>query len=143
VVPRLLALQKVFQTPMILHWYVWDEIGEFDTNYPNYLPEKPGFVEAVKVLQKNNIRVVPYINGRLFDLGIPLWKEDEAERYCVKLAKEPKWNASDIYTHTEEFGSGSTFAVMCPYTTYWQDKISSITEEIFDLGVDGIYIGIV
>jgi len=31
-----------------------------------------------------NVRVFPYINGRLFDMTIPQWVEVDGEQYCVK-----------------------------------------------------------
>ena len=31
--------------------YVWDQVPNFDRNYPYYFPAKPGFSEAVAKLQ--------------------------------------------------------------------------------------------
>jgi len=51
VLEKLSKLLEVFQMPINLHWYVWDEVPNFDRNYPYYFPAKPGFSEAVAKLQ--------------------------------------------------------------------------------------------
>jgi hypothetical protein len=48
------------------HWYNWHLIP-YDNDYPHYFPTKPGFIEGIRELQEAGIRVMPYINGRLWD----------------------------------------------------------------------------
>jgi hypothetical protein len=68
---------------LALHWYVWDDIA-FDTGYPDYFPAKPGFPAAVQTLQSAGVHVVPYINGRIFDVGTPSWKADGASQFAAQ-----------------------------------------------------------
>jgi hypothetical protein len=34
-------------------------------------------------LRKSNIRTLPYVNGRLFDVGIPQWMELEGANFAA------------------------------------------------------------
>lgn len=73
--PACAALAQVLALPtgidVVVHWYGWNnEI--FDTNYPNYTA-RAGFAAGVAACQATGMRVIPYINGRLFDPRIPDW----------------------------------------------------------------------
>ena len=46
----------------------------------------------VGALQSAGAHVMPYINGRLFDMDCPDWTRERAERYAVKDAA-PKLGA--------------------------------------------------
>jgi uncharacterized protein Usg len=35
-----------------------------------------------------------------------------------------------LQPYMESYGSGQDFAVMCPYTKFWQNKISSVVAEL-------------
>ena len=45
----------------------------FDTHYPDYFPARVGCKESVAAMQAAGMRVIPYINGQLYDTGIPRW----------------------------------------------------------------------
>jgi len=129
-------------SPLGLHWYEWQTAGRFDTKYPDYFPAKDGFSEVVRKLQSINVRIAPYINGRIYDVDIPRWKQDDAENFaCKDLPPDSKLNSTDYDLYIETYGSGSTFAVMCPATAYWQKVITVISGQCAEqYGVDGIYI---
>jgi len=118
--------------PTALHWYNWHRIP-FDTDYPHYFPAKPGFRDGVKELQAAGVRVMPYINGRLWDTGL----EDFA-----KLARPFATKNERGEPYVEEYGSGRKLAPMCPTTRLWQDKVNEIVMRLVgtDGGVDGVYI---
>ncbi|MGC9203006.1 MAG: DUF6259 domain-containing protein, partial [Thermoproteota archaeon] len=139
VVPQVLKFKEFFGVPVALHWYNWHKIP-FDTDYPEYFPAKEGFKEAVKRLQKEGVKVMPYINGRIFDINCKTWRMDDAEKYCAKESA-PRINASTLQNYIEVYGSGQKMVVMCPYTEYWQNKIAQIvTKLVEEFGVDGVYI---
>lgn len=139
---RMTGLSKVFRdtAAMALHWYVWDEIKAFDASYPDYLPAKPGFAETVSDLQSQfSYKIVPYINGRLWDTATQSWNQSRAEAFAAKQAKPLLQNpGQSIYV--EQYGSGANLAVMCPATPMWQNTISSVVQSIYELGVDGVYV---
>lgn len=103
-------IKSKINVPIGLHWYgnlklyflrknlhfklVWDQIN-FDTNYPKYFPPKEGFYEVTQQFENDQIHVVPYINGRIFDKGQEIWKKDNAEKFCCKYT-EAKLNGTLI-----------------------------------------------
>jgi hypothetical protein len=122
-----------------LHWYTWHQIP-FDTNYPQYLPAKAGFQQTVQYLQSKGIHVVPYINGRLFDINTQSWKTDNAGLYATTMSS-PRAQPQEFPYYLEEYGSLQLFAVMCPFTSYWQRKISTIVQTLASAyAVSGVYI---
>ena len=54
------------EIPMGTHLYNWHQIP-FDTNYPHYNPARKDSERSIPVLQAHDIKVMPYINGRLWD----------------------------------------------------------------------------
>lgn len=139
VVDQMINFKKRFDVPMALHWYSWHKIP-FDTDYPEYFPVKEGFKEAVKKLQEAEIRVMPYINGRLFDFNCRSWLLEKAEKFCTKESA-PRLKAKTLQKYVEHYGSRQKFAVICPFTEYWQKKISHIVDKLVnEYGVDGVYI---
>ena len=143
-----------------LHWYEWDTLGYkygsdysdcdptdptcgFDTHYPDYFPVRKGFSSALSAMQANGVRVVPYINGRIFDIEIKKWNEDQATRFMAKQLGSPKMNitSSDLSNYEESYGSGAVFNVACPHTQYWQETLSNVTANLVNnFKTDGVYL---
>jgi hypothetical protein len=128
--------------PIGMHWYGWHQ-NPFDNDYPHYFPAKSGFTEAVADLQRSGVLVMPYINGRLWDT-----RDRGVEDFEFTRVAKP-FTAKDERGHVviEEYGSkesdGSTvrFAVMCPATKFWQDRVHAITMQLYkQYGVRGVYI---
>ena len=130
-VPQTKAFAEAMGTPTALHWYNWHEIP-FDNDYPHYFPTKEGFRDGVKELQQAGIRVMPYINGRLWDSDTEDFKA-EAIKYATKR--------EDGRYYTEVYGSKQELVPMCLSQTYWQDKVQEIVMKLVaEEGVDGVYI---
>ncbi len=111
----------------------------FDILYPSYRP-RPGLKQFVRKLQEGGVRVMPYINARLFDMDCADWDKDGARRYAAKDAA-PKLGGRAERVFTEIYGSNTQMAVMCPATKYWQDKMAGIMCRLVrDLGVDAVYV---
>jgi hypothetical protein len=121
-----------FGVPTAIHWYSWHQIP-FDTKYPDYFPAREGFAKAVRSVQDLGIRVMPYINGRLWDPATDSWNDENAEASCAKN--------ENLEPYTEVYGSGVKLAVMCPTTALWQRKITELVDRlIHQVGVDAVYI---
>jgi hypothetical protein len=117
--------------PTAFHWYSWHEIP-FDVNYPHYFPTWPGVPEAVKELQAAGVRVMPYINGRLWDTALQDFKD-------TAIAAATK--GEDGKPYIEVYGSGAKLAPMCPTQRLWQEKVQEIVLRLVtEVGVDGVYI---
>lgn len=86
-----------------------------------------------------DIKVVPYINARIFDFNAEIW-DDKADE-CATKFKAPRLGGRSMSYYTEIYGSGQHQSVMCPYTKFWQTKISDIVKELTnDYGTDGVYV---
>jgi len=131
VVARTIATAEFMDVPTALHWYNWSQIP-FDDDYPHYNPARPDTPQGVKELQAAGIKVMPYINGRLWDSELDDFKQT-AHKYATK--KE------DGTPYIETYGSKIPLAPMCPYTEFWQREqqtiVTWLTQEV---GVDGVYL---
>ncbi|WP_169853022.1 DUF6259 domain-containing protein [Anaerohalosphaera lusitana] len=118
--------------PLAVHWYMWHQIL-WDQKYPDYFPAEPGFAAAIDELQARNIKIVPYINGRVWDTGLNDF-ESEALPAAAKTVDQNFVSAT--------FGTPSLFAVMCPTTPTWQNKMNEIILRLAgpEFGVDGVYL---
>lgn len=128
--PLLVAAKKL-DVPVAFHWYRW-HTPPFDNLYPYYLPAKDGFKERVDELKKNNILVMPYINGSSVDMNIADF--DKFEPHAVKD------EAGGLRHHYYSNKSGRLLS-MCGNQAPWQDEIESLVDDIRkQYGVTGIYI---
>ncbi|HEY3324190.1 MAG TPA: DUF6259 domain-containing protein [Planctomycetota bacterium] len=132
VVKVMKEFREYMGVPVGVHWYTWHQIP-FDNSYPHYFPAKPGFPEGVRELQAAGVRVMPYINGRLWDTGL----DDFKETAITAATKDAKGKA-----YIEEYGSGRKLAPMCPVTPLWQKTVQDIVLRLLgpEGGVDGVYI---
>ncbi|PRP78269.1 hypothetical protein PROFUN_13900 [Planoprotostelium fungivorum] len=138
-VPKLLKLREIIGADFSLHYYCWHHFP-FDSNYPDYFPAKTGWTEGVQKLKEAGVKVLPYINGRLWDYNSPSFTKEEATPHLTKSAA-PRFNPRTVQPSLENYGSGQNFAVACPHTTYWQNKISSVVDTLFqENSISGIYI---
>lgn len=124
-----------------VHLYLWHN-NPFDNDYPHYFPEKPTVRRELKKLQDAGIRVIPYINGRLWDTrdkGTEDWQYSEiAYPQTCKDRNGKAFNES--YSAKEENGEHTVLSVMCPSSALWQEKVKEIVEKLLcDIGFDGVY----
>ncbi len=130
VVPKVKAFAQYMGVPTAVHWYSWHVIP-FDNDYPHYDPPKERVAEGVKELQAAGVKVMPYINGRLWDSELADFQEFAKNYATCDEAGQP---------YIEVYGSKVPLAAMCPYTTFWQDKQREIVTWLFrDIGMDGVY----
>jgi hypothetical protein len=128
---RIVSLVAQMKVPTAVHWYNWEQAA-FDTNYPHYFPARPGFATIVERLHGAGIRVMPYVNGRLWDTAA----SDFAAAGRPAAAKS---ETGDIYR--EDYGSGTSLAPMCPTTPLWQATVANVALQLVsDFGVDGVYL---
>jgi hypothetical protein len=90
------------------------------------------------------VRVTPYINGRIFDMDTESWiaNDGQAQKAAAKQTSNiMNATAEDLSYYEESYGSQAKFAVMCPHTNYWQNKIISVVDKIVNTyHTDGVYI---
>ncbi len=135
--------QQKFGIPIGLHWYNWHEIP-FDNDYPHYFPAKLGFKEKVALLQKKNIYVMPYINGRLWDTHDHMTKDSlfTSLAFPAVTKKKDGTYISEQYGSMEVNGEPVSLGVMCPSTELWKDKMAEVVLNLMGEkgGVNGVYL---
>tara|TARA_B100000925_G_scaffold174023_1_gene131095 strand:+ start:395 stop:2581 length:2187 start_codon:yes stop_codon:yes gene_type:complete len=130
-VQEVLKFAEYMGVPIGFHWYRWHQIP-FDNDYPHYFPAKDGFVEAVRKLEDAGIRVMPYINGRLWDADLDDFKSEGIKAVTKNEKGEP---------YIEDYGNGVRNAVMNPTTQIWQHKMKEIVLRLQqDAGTSGVYL---
>lgn len=139
---RILAAQRMLGLPVAVHAYNWHN-SPHDHDYPHYFPTRPGFREAVAAVQAQGVKVMPYINGRLWDIhdrGTEDWQfTARALPAATKQRDGSPW--LETYGSREEDGSPVRFAVMCPAAPLWRQTLADICRRLQqELGVDAIYI---
>jgi hypothetical protein len=124
-------LRQAVPQSLAFHWYNWHSIP-FDNFYPDYFPVND-YVPAVRAkLREWGVRVMPYINGHLWDTQAKSYAEEGAVRWAMKKADGSlyieHWNKHDHST-------------ACPFTDAWRDKMVRVTDKLFrDVGVDAVYL---
>jgi hypothetical protein len=140
--PQIAEFAREMGLPVGFHWYNWHQIP-FDNDYPHYFPPKEGMAAAVRELQKSGVRVMPYINGRLWDTRDKGTEDFEFTNTALPAATKDQNGKPYVesYGSREADGSPVKLSVMCPKTRLWQEKVGGIVQRLFEeVGVDGVYI---
>lgn len=124
-------LRQAVPFPLAFHWYNWHSIP-FDNFYPDYFPVNAYVPEVREKLRAWGVRVMPYINGHLWDTQAKSYVAEGAQRWAMKKFDDSlyieHWNNHDHST-------------ACPFTAAWRDKLVQVTDRLFrDVGVDAVYL---
>ena len=136
-----LRLKEQLGVPLGYHVYNWHWIP-FNNDYPHYLPAKKEFCEDVQTLRKAGVRVMPYINARLWDT---LDHEDQDWQFSSRArawaTKDADGNLfTEKYESHEPDGSLCELAAMCPSSGVWKNQMADVLDGLFHtIGVDGVY----
>lgn len=131
-VNSVIDLARYLDVPTAYHWYCWTTQGH-DRDYPNYTP-KDDYNKILHNLQAAGIKVKPYINGRVWAV---LDRGDTDYQYTT-LALPNLVKSFDNDYYFEQYAE--KFAVICPATKLWQNKMPEVFNQVADTKVDGIYI---
>lgn len=142
VVDTLFEAQKILGVPSCVHLYDWHK-NPYDNDYPHYFPVKDAMPTVVRRLQEQGLKVMPYINGRLWDTrdrGLDDWQwSTVAKPGCTKDRHGEPF--IETYSSKESDGSSVRLSIMCPTTAVWQEKVRENVEKLLhDYDVDGVYI---
>lgn len=136
-----IQLQKELGVPVGYHVYNWHWIP-FNNDYPHYLPEKKEFSQHIRKLKDHDVRVMPYINARLWDT------HDKAGEDWQFSSRAKAWATKDrngkLYTEKYEShepdGSLCELAAMCPSSAVWKNQMAYVLHGLFEqIDVDGVY----
>jgi len=141
-VARVQEFQKFLGLPVGFHWYGWHQIPG-DNDYPHYFPAVANFERGVQELQRSPIYVMPYINGRLWDVLDQGTNDWEFSRLGLPGAtkKEDGQPYLETYASKESNGEKVHLAVMCPTTPIWQQTVSNLVLRLLsECGNKSVYI---
>ena len=129
-------LNKVesFGVPGVCHAYGWWFQPHQDDGYPDYFPPRlgsEGLKRTIRRLQQANMRVVPYVNGLMWDVGNESYRVHNVQWQAIRGAG------------LEDLGmtfSGNRFSLICPHSPLWRNKLAEVSRELVErYGADGIY----
>ncbi len=142
VVDSLLKAQEILGVPSCCHLYDWHK-NPYDNDYPHYFPVKDAMPTVVRRLQEKGIRVMPYINGRLWDTrdrGLEDWKWSSLAKPCCTKDRHGK-PFIETYGACEADGNKVQNSIMCPSTALWQEKVQeNVRTLLYNYNCDGVYI---
>lgn len=130
----LAACQKAwdyFGTKSAIHWYNWYERPASEGSMPGYplFTARPGFVEALQKAQGIGYRVMPYMDGRLWNIHATSWGQEQAEELAARKEN------GELY---QEYG---VCAAMCPHVPRWHETVARVAERLVnEYGADGAYV---
>ena len=131
-----LAMQKHLQTPVSMLWHWWHNCP-YDAGFPEYLPPREGaepFKAALEAARQRDVRVILYMNQRLWGTQTRSWVDEGAEAHAVK-DKEGNVRAEVYNTFMK-----APCAPMCIGTQFWRNKYAGLAQEVLcDLKADGVY----
>ncbi len=150
---KIAGVREKLGYPMAFHWYIWQQYGKHDFNYPDYLPARPGFAEAVAKVQAAGVKVIPYLNSHLCETSLPIWRELELYKYAKRDCAGNLWRVYGVGENKSRTDDGSgpvdifrgdqegrDMVPMCVGTPVWQDVILAQAKGLIDeYNVDAIY----
>jgi len=129
-------------TPVGFHLYEWYNLPH-DNDYPDYSNVISGFAQMVSNTQNgnSNIHIMPYINGRLWDIDLTGGIFDyNTQGFPYTTRKSDDTAYTQTFTN-HNYNITNTFGVMCPTQAPWQNIITNESYEVTEtLGCSGIYI---
>lgn len=139
---RVARIRSELGVPVGVHLYHWHKIP-FDNDYPHYFPAREGVPEAIRRLRQAGVRVMPYVNGRLWDQRDRGGEDGQFTAVARPAACQRRDGSlfTESYASREQDGSRVVLAVMCPSQPVWVDTLRSLVVRICtELEADGVYL---
>ena len=114
--------------PVAVHMYRWHKHPQ-DELVPDYFPARDGFAEMVARVSKKGVRMMPYLNGRIWAWDHEGFKK--AEKWMCRNA--------DGTLHNERWG-GKDFSAVCPAAKMWNDWLVELGKKMVnEYGAGALY----
>ncbi|MEK7281175.1 MAG: DUF6259 domain-containing protein, partial [Chloroflexota bacterium] len=126
-----------FLGPGIIHAYNYYISPQQDNLLPEVWPPRigsEGFKKVVDGFHARGMRIVPYINGFVWD------QDTESYRTQQVAEKGQIVDSGGGVSTNNVYGGGTQFGQMCPGSKLWQDKLVEVCSHgIARYGLDGWY----
>ena len=138
--PLLEAWNERFDVPTGIHWFNWHQVP-YDAAYPDFLPAREGFADAVDTASDLGYYNMVHANARFADRNSDAWDEYNLKAAAAKRASPRYQPAADTrYVETYET-TAQLVSPICAATDSWQRNVADFTHDIVDgLGVDAVYL---
>ena len=114
--------------PVAVHMYRWHKHPQ-DEQLPEYFPARDGFAEMVARVTKRGVRLMPYLNGRIW-----CWENKD-----FKTAEKWMCRNADGTLQKEVWG-GQNFSAVCPAATMWNDWLVDLGKKmVSEYGAGALY----
>lgn len=117
-------------------WYWWHGCS-YDDGFPDYLPPREGwdrFDACIRTLHDLNVPLSVYVNGRLCGIRSQAFADPEVRDAAVRTRQ------GDVPTEVYNRFTEAPMAVMCPADPRWRKVLADTALELFEQGLDGVYI---
>ena len=139
-------ISSTMGVPYAAFFYGWHN-NTFDESVPDYFPPLIGddaFRKQVRRIHDAGAKIIPYINGSLWDKALESYKERDVFRHCIKDAAGNSFGWRIDHTSRHKAGKSDRPIYWldwpCPYTDFWQTEVAEISRKLVaDYGVDGVY----
>lgn len=134
---NIVQLKKIFpDLKLSIHWYCWSQ-QPYCVNFPEFFPALPDVKETVEFAHQQNVKIVPYVDPRLWDIDLVSWA----------YAKHDACRSMEGDLTIEEYYPKHKLAVMCPTREAWHEVAMKMTTDavmgkdecINGCGFDGAY----
>lgn len=119
-----------------VHLYGWFFPHQQDDRYPEYFPPRLGpenFLAVLKRFREAGMRVVPYVNGFMWDADTESYRTKDVARAGALLDAYGREMATTSY-------GGQKLVFMCPASRLWRETLLDVSRELVGrYGVDGVY----
>ncbi len=131
-VPDAVKLQSYIGEPLALHWYLWNG-NTYDRDYP-FFNLAPFTVEMLDMAHAAGMKVVPYLNGRIWEI---LDRRDE--KFATESLGRPVFVIDKNGSPVLERGVVA-YHLLCFATPAGRDILLNEMDKLINLGCDGVYL---
>jgi hypothetical protein len=132
--------------PYATHFHGWHK-NTFDERVPEYFPPRigdEGLRAQVRRMQDAGARVIPYVNGCLWDKSLESYTKRDVVRHCIKdaVGNSFAWRIDHTWRYEHGLSDQAIYWLdwPCPYTEFWQAEMADISRKLVaDYGFNGVY----
>jgi hypothetical protein len=137
---RELSQRGLERVPLLV--FGWSR-GGHDAQYPEFGPDDDLGGErvlrrALDEIRSEGGRVVLYANGLLMDRAGAYYRSAGGAAACMKNREGVPYVAEYSYAEESTVLPGKTFALWCPGSRSWRDRLTGMLDRVMDLGASGI-----
>jgi len=128
------SLQRLVNAPVKLDWRSWHHCAR-NGAYPDYFPPRDGdevFADFKRHLSDAGVLTQLSLDGLLASPQSETWQNDDLQQYALLPSSQAPAD--------EPASSPSGLVPICPATTYWREKLVSLSRQRIALRTEGLHL---